>query len=253
MTNHFLTAWKKWKEYAIIGGMAGSRRPIFYDTETTGVKPTRDRIVELAAYDPERDRTYCSFINPEVPIPAEASAISGITDEMVRDAPIFREIGPAFVEFCEGDVILVAHNNDACDRLFLDAEYGRIGAKGPPDWKWVDTLKWSRKYRPDLPRHSLQSLREVYGVAANQAHRALDDVKVMHQIFSQMVDDLDWETILSLMDASAQGGLRMPFGKYQGRPLLEVPKDYVVWLAQKGILGEHEALQKQFLELGVIS
>ena len=233
--------------------MADVLRPIFYDTETTGVKPTRDRIVELAAYDPVRDRTYCSFINPEGPIPAEASAISGITNAMVKEAPLFSAVGPAFVEFCEGNVVLVAHNNDAFDKLFLDAEYGRIGMKVPAAWKFVDTLKWSRKYRGDLPRHSLQSLREVYGVVANQAHRALDDVKVMHQIFSQMMDDLDWETILSLMDESAQGGPKMPFGKYQGRPLMEVPKDYVVWLAQKGILGEHEALQKQFVELGVIS
>lgn len=232
--------------------MAAPLRPIFYDTETTGVKAGRDRIVELAAYDPVRDRTYCSLINPECSIPAEASAITGITDETVRDAPTFREIGPAFLEFCEGSVVLVAHNNDAFDRLFLNAEYGRIGSQVPSSWKFVDTLKWSRKYRNDLPRHSLQSLREVYGISANQAHRALDDVMVMYQIFSQMVDDLDWATILALLDEAAQGGPRMPFGKYQGRPLAEVPKDYVLWLAQKGILGEHEALQKQFQELGVI-
>jgi DNA polymerase-3 subunit epsilon len=77
-------------------------RAIYYDTETTGVKPQKDRIVEIAAYDPERDLKFLSFIDPEMPIPAEATSISGITDEMVKGAPKFGEVAVRFAEFCSG-------------------------------------------------------------------------------------------------------------------------------------------------------
>ena len=89
--------------------------------------------------------------------------------------PPHQEALTAFAEFCSGDVVLIAHNNDAFDKLFLEAEFQRAGLQ-MPEWIFIDSLKWSRKYRTDLPRHSLQFLREVYGIEANQAHRALDDV-----------------------------------------------------------------------------
>ena len=64
-------------------------RPIFYDTETTGVKYTEDRIIEIAAYDPSLNKTFCEFINPKIPIPPEATMIHQITDEMIKNAPCF--------------------------------------------------------------------------------------------------------------------------------------------------------------------
>lgn len=227
-------------------------RPIYYDTETTGVKPAKDRIIEIAAFDVERNKTFCSFVNPEGPIPTDASAISGITDEMVKGAPIFKEVGQAFSEFCDGEVVLIAHNNDQFDKLFLENEYARSGIS-MPNWLYFDTLKWSRKYRSDLPRHSLQFLREVFGIEANQAHRALDDVYVLYQVSTRLFDDLSWEEILRLMSESSQL-TRMPFGKYAGKPLSDVPRDYVTWLAKNGALDkkENEALREQFVKLGLL-
>ena len=223
------------------------KRPIYYDTETTGVKAGKDRIVEIAAFDPEQDRKFCTFVNPECPIPPEATAITNITDEMVKEAPL---IGPAlasFAEFCAGETVLIAHNNDGFDKLFLEAEHQRAGMKMPA-WTFLDSLKWSRKYRSDLPRHSLQHLREVYGIEANQAHRALDDVIVLYQVFSQMIGDLSWETILELLSQTPKV-LRMPFGKYAGKTLSEIPKDYVQWLAKSGALDKKEnALLKETFE-----
>ena len=227
------------------------RRPIYYDTETTGVKAGKDRIIELAAYDPERDRTYCSFIHPQCAIPAEVTAITHITDEMVKDARPFKEVAPEFVEFCSGDVILIAHNNDAFDKLFLEAEFGWAGIPFPK-WAFLDTLKWSRKYRSDLPRHSLQFLREAYGIEANQAHRALDDVMVLYKVFSTMMDDLDLHTALNLLSQTAEI-VRMPFGKHAGKPLSEVPKEYVRWLGENGALDKKEnaSLKESFTKLGL--
>ncbi len=226
---------------------------IYYDTQTTGVKAGKDRIIEIAAYDPGRDRSFCTFTNPECPIPAESTAITHITDEMVKEAPLIREALASFVEFCGTECILVAHNNDAFDKLFLEAEFQRAGLE-IPKWTYIDTLKWARKYRRDLPKHSLQFLREAYGIEANQAHRALDDVYVLHRVFSRMTDDLDPKTILTLLSETPQAQ-RMPFGKHAGKLLSEIPKEYVKWLAREGALDkkENEALKQTFEKMGYLA
>ncbi len=227
-------------------------RPIYYDTETTGVKPGKDRIIEIAAFDPTNNRTFCTFTNPECPIPAESTAITSITDEMVKDAPLIKEALQAFADFCAGDYVLIAHNNDAFDQLFLEAEFER-GGLTMPSWTFIDSLKWSRKYRRDLPRHSLQFLRETYGIQSNQAHRALDDVYVLHQVFSRMVDDLDMKTVLSLLKQTSQVQ-RMPFGKHAGKLLTEIPKEYAQWLKKEGALDKKEnaQLKETFEKLGYL-
>jgi len=174
--------------------------PIYYDTETTGIRSDKDRIVEIAAFDPTSNRTFCHFVNPGIPIPPEATSIHNISNEMVSNSPSFQEIGQAFIDFCGPDAVLIAHNNDAFDRHFLQNECKRHGLS-LPSWAQLDSLKWARKYRPDLPRHTLQFLREIYEIPSNQAHRALDDVIVLHQVFSQMTDNLSIETILSLLSS----------------------------------------------------
>jgi DNA polymerase III subunit epsilon len=232
--------------------MSKRLRPIYYDTETTGIRNDKDRIIELAAFDPIENRTFCQLINPGCPIPPEATAIHHITDEMVAEAPSFKEVAESFMAFCPSDTVLIAHNNDAFDKPFLEQEFKRADLAFP-QFRFVDTLKWARKYRNDLPRHTLQSLREVYGLPANQAHRALDDVIVLHQVFSIMIDDLPIEKVLELL-ARPQVLSRMPFGKHQGKLLAEVPKDYVGWLASSGAFdkAENQSLKENFEKLGLL-
>jgi DNA polymerase III subunit epsilon len=216
-------------------------RAIYYDTETTGVRPEKDRIVEIAAFDPLNGTHLELLVNPGIAIPPDATAIHGITDEMVASAPSFAEAGQIFIEFCSGPCVLIAHNNDSFDRHFLTHE-GKRHALTLPDWPMVDSLKWARKYRPDLPRHSLQFLRQIYGIAENNAHRALDDVMVLHQVFSIMIDDLPLETVIDLLGKGIDSTLPevMPFGKYQGKPLSAVPPDYILWLKAQGALDKPE-------------
>jgi DNA polymerase-3 subunit epsilon len=227
-------------------------RHIFYDTETTGVKPDKDKIIEIAAYDAVTKQSFCSFINPQCPIPQEVTNITHINDEMVKDAPLLPEVLKAFVEFCTEDAILIAHNNDAFDKLFLENEFQRAGLV-IPQWQYIDSLKWARKYRRDLPRHSLQSLREVYGIPANQAHRALDDVMVLHEIFSRMTDDLTIPTIQDLLSQTPKVQ-RMPFGKHAGKMLSEIPKEYAKWLQKEGALDKKEnaQLKETFEKMGYL-
>ena len=230
-------------------------QPIFFDTETTGTRIDKDRIIEIAAYNPITKKSFTSFVNPEMPIPAEATAISNISEEMVKDALTFHEIGKQFINFCQGDVVLIAHNNDNFDKPILTAEFSRCNIDIPPKWKYLDTLKWARKYRPDLPRHSLQYLREVYGICANQAHRALDDTMVLYEIFSLMIDDLSWPSVYELYTTEkSSASLRMPFGKYQGKSLQDVPKSYISWLCRNNVFDkeENQQLKASFEELGLL-
>ena len=132
-----------------------------------------------------------------------------------KEAPTFATVGKEFTDFCKGDVVLIAHNNDQFDKLFLENEYARASLE-LSKFPFIDSLKWSRKYRSDLPRHTLQFLRELFGIPANQAHRALDDVMVLHQVFSHMIDDLTMETVLELL--SKQVALsHMPFENIKGK------------------------------------
>jgi len=228
-------------------------RPIFYDTETTGVKADRDRVIEIAAFDPVLNKTFEKLINPGIPIPKEASDIHHITDDMVASAPSFKEIAIEFSEFCEGNVCLIAHNNDAFDVHFLKNEYAR--AEVPfPSWKFFDTLKWARRYRTDLPRHTLQFLREVYGIEANNAHRALDDVIILHKVFEFMTDDLAFEDVYALLNKPRELQ-HMPFGKHQGTPIKQLPKSYVTWLSGSGAFDkpENQDLKNALVKHGLLA
>jgi len=81
-------------------------RGIYFDTETTGVKTDKDRIIEIAALDPFKERTFVSFVNPGIPIPPEASAIHGIWDEDVKDKPTFSALVHIFINTMTYDNIV---------------------------------------------------------------------------------------------------------------------------------------------------
>ncbi|NGX36346.1 MAG: DNA polymerase III PolC-type [Candidatus Anoxychlamydiales bacterium] len=232
-----------------------AKRPIYYDTETTGLKAAKDRIIEIAAFDPVQNRTFCKLVNPMQPLSQITIDLCNITDDMVKDAPTFDVVGKEFIEFCSSDVVLIAHNNDSFDKLFLEAEFARADLE-MPTWPFIDSLKWARKYRPDLPKHSLQYLRQMYNVKENNAHRALDDVVVLHEIFEKMVDDLSMETIMELLNKPKNKNVEyMPFGKYQGKKLTEVPSSYVTWLAKSSAFEkeENKALKEGFEKLGLLT
>lgn len=229
-------------------------RVIYYDTETTGLDSSLDRVIEIAALEPAQDKSFVQLIHPGIPIPPETTAVHHITDEMVAGASDFSVVGKAFIEFCDDpDVVLIAHNNDAFDIHFLRAECQRCGLAIPKHWKFLDSLRWARRYRPDLPRHSLQYLREIYQVEERTAHRALDDIIVLHDVFRRMTDDLEISQVIELMSRGEKGG-KMPFGKHRGRPLDQLPKDYVAWLAGSGALDkpENEGLRASLAALGML-
>ena len=210
-------------------------KAIFYDTETTGVTFGKDSIIELAGYDPDSNVGFSELINPGCHIPESATAIHGITDEMVSEAQGFAQVWERFLLFCGDDAILIAHNNDGFDVHFLRHECEKHDVILPTTWEYLDTLKWARRYRPDLPKHSLQYLREIYEIEANNAHRALDDVVVLYEVFCAMTPGLTPQEAHVLMKKPQEINT-MPFGKHKGRRLEELPNDYIQWLLNSGSL-----------------
>lgn len=151
-----------------------------FDVETTGMSPANDRIVELAAIRVEADGTLQRFqtlIHPGRPIPAAATAVHHISDEMVSTAPRFKEAVRGFLKLAE-ESTLVAHNA-LFDLGFLQESLARTGL---PLWngKTLDSLRLLRKTHPGLPSYSLQSLRAYFQLPSEKgmnAHRAGADVE----------------------------------------------------------------------------
>ncbi|MEA4862600.1 MAG: PolC-type DNA polymerase III [Victivallaceae bacterium] len=167
-----------------------------FDVETTGMSPSRDRIVELAAIRMETDGALSRFhhlVNPGRAIPRGVQTIHHISDEMVVNAPRFHEIGYNFLDFAEGST-LVGHNA-RFDLGFLQESLYR---ESLPLWqgKTLDTLKLSRRVFKNLPGYSLQSLRRQFKLDAEgddlAAHRAFADVewtlRLLEKLFTELLN-----------------------------------------------------------------
>jgi len=148
---------------------------VAFDTETTGLGPKNNSIVEIAAVkylDGKIIEKKNWLINPERKIPYWATKVHGITDKMVADAPTFAEMYPEFEEFIQGS-ILVAHNAHF-DINFLQVELERANIAPPNSWI-IDSLRLARAWYPELKSHSLESVVSHLNMNDGGFHRAMAD------------------------------------------------------------------------------
>lgn len=204
------------------------------DTETTGLDPTSDKIVEIATVATNFARAvamWASLVNPEVEIPAETSAIHHLTDESVLDAPTWQSARMTFYDFVIGFGLgtpLVAHNA-AFDMGFVD---GR-------DTGWICTKRLARKLWPGLPSYKNQALRYLRKLKVDDfgimPHRALGDALVTAALFREIINSQEFaatriNTVDDLVKFSASPitYTEWPHGKYKGMPL-GVDLSYAQW------------------------
>ena len=168
-------------------------RPLaVFDIESTGIMPTRDRIVEIGAMRVECDGTMSRFttlVNPGIPIPVRAQSVHGITDEMVANAPSFKDAAYQFLEFIEGSK-LVSHNA-RFDLGFMQENLARTGLPLIKTGAY-DSIQLIRKAFPRLPSYSLQSLRVTLHLpeVEGDAHRAMFDAELTMYAFSYAMKQL---------------------------------------------------------------
>lgn len=147
---------------------------VVLDLETTGLTPKTDRILEIGAIkvvDGEIKERYATFINPQRKIPARITELTGITQEMVADAPYREEAVRNLVEFCE-DLPLLGHNI-RFDYSFVKYEAVNLGLQFEKEA--LDTLAVARMALPELESRSLEFLCGYFGIRREHAHRAMDD------------------------------------------------------------------------------
>lgn len=164
-------------------------REIIFDTETTGLKPTQDRIIEIGCVEMidkkiTNNKFHC-YINPEQKIDPNAIKIHGITDKKVKNSPKFKEIADDFLKFVDG-AKLVAHNAEF-DMNFINEELKRLG-KAPLDKSlFIDTLAIARKKFPTT-KNTLDALCKRYKIDFSQRtlHGALLDAQLLALVYIEL-------------------------------------------------------------------
>lgn len=160
---------------------------IVFDLETTGISPNYDSIIEISAVKVVNKKvtdTFSSLVNPERPIPYGATAVNGISNEMVADEPVLDEVFPQFMEFIDND-ILVGHNIQSFDMKFIWRAAEELFGKTISN-DYIDTLPMARRCLPQLVHHRLVDISSYYKISTAGAHRALNDCLMNQQCFELM-------------------------------------------------------------------
>lgn len=176
-----LTAWKRTQltleevEFVVV------------DTETTGLRPGPDRVIEVAGVRMRNGEildTFQSLVHPERRIPPFIVRFTGISPEMLADAPKARDIMPDFLRFIEG-ATLVGHNL-SFDVNFLTHEAQLLGLPFPVEG--LDTILLSRRLLPGLKRFKLDMVAQYLQIQTHNRHRALGDAQVTADVFARLLE-----------------------------------------------------------------
>lgn len=174
------------------------------DVETTGLDPTDHRITEVGIIRFEQGEvveTYGELVNPEMPIPAESTKVTGISDDDVAGAPTFAEIADEVHKRLQG-VGIVAYNLPF-DRSFVRMELERCGLSWPEASPTLDPLIFARQFFKDKRRKNLGAICELLGIELEEAHRATNDATVTGHVLYAFADRLP-EGLQELLMLQAQ-------------------------------------------------
>ena len=165
---------------------------VVVDVEATGAKTPPNRLIELGAYKIRSGRIvdkFISLVNPEIAIPRFVASITGISNEMVKRAPVCAELAPRWLDFVS-DSVLVAHNAPF-DTSFLNHEISRVY----PGHRMVNphlcTVKLCRRVLLDLGNHRLDTIASHFSIPIVSRHRAGSDALATAEIFIMLLSKLE--------------------------------------------------------------
>lgn len=157
------------------------------DVETTGFSPIFNELIEVSAIKYEDNKkidSLTTLIKPKGDLPEEITKLTGITIEMLKDAPSCEEVMPKLIDFI-GNNKIVAHNANF-DYSFLQNKSNNSFAKN----EVIDTLKLSKKMYPNLPNHKLNTISKEIGITEDGYHRAEFDTECCAKIYIKYLEDL---------------------------------------------------------------
>lgn len=189
--------------------MSLPERLALIDVETTGAHPLRDRITEIAILRIEAGQLverWESLVRPGIPIPPTIQRFTGISDEMVADAPDFAEIADSVRALLDG-CVFVAHNA-RFDFGFIKQAFQQIGEEF--DAPVLCTVKLSRALYPEHHRHGLDALIERHGLVCSARHRAMGDIEALWQFLQQATETFPPERIAAAVSRAMKAPARPP-------------------------------------------
>jgi DNA polymerase III subunit epsilon len=223
---------------------------IFIDLETTGPHRKVDRIVQIALiklYPDGREARWDTYVNPTIPIPPEVIEIHGITDDKVKDAPTFQQLGPNLAKGFKG-CDFAGYSVDF-DLDFLEEEFKRLTPHKIINGRILDALDIIRKYHP----RTLEAMYEVYmNKKLEGAHDARVDISATLELYRVLLH-VHEEVPRNVCDLNRQfretpdrgwvdpdgklywrhGEACLNFGEHAGTPLREAPRQYLGWMVSK--------------------
>ncbi|MDU1033362.1 MAG: DNA polymerase III subunit alpha [Clostridium sp.] len=200
------------------------------DLETTGFSPRLEKITEIGVMKYQDGKVidkFSCFVNPEKSIPPRVVEVTGITDDMVRNAETIDKVFPKLLEFIK-DSVLVAHNAEF-DVGFLRHFARELGYEF--DFTYLDTLSLAYELFPEYKTYKLGRIAKNLGIKVDVAHRALDDVDTTVKVFKVMLDMLRERGVKTLEDieiyASDETAKKEAFKKLRTHHAIILAKDYV--------------------------
>lgn len=160
---------------------------VVFDVETTGLSATDDRITEIGAVKIKGGQiidVFNTFVDPKIPIPKKITELTGITDSMVKGAPLEDEAIDLFLKFSD-DKILIAHNAQF-DMGFINSTCSRN--KIQKNFTYIDTVTIARVMFKTLKNHRLDTVAKHLKLEKFNHHRASDDAKILAEIFIKMIE-----------------------------------------------------------------
>ena len=182
---------------------------VVVDVEATGAKTPPNRLIELGAYRIRGGHIvdkFMSLVNPEIPIPRFVASLTGISNEMVKTAPVFANVAPQWLDFVS-DSVLVAHNAPF-DTSFLNHEISRVY----PGHRMINphlcTVRLSRRALPHLSNHRLDTIATHFSIPIVSRHRAGSDALATAEIFLLLLTEL--EETHGIKDLAAARNFQFP-------------------------------------------
>ena len=197
---------------------------VVFDIETTGLNKDVCGITEIGAVKIENGEItdhFSTFVNPQMPIPKEIQDLTGITDNMVKNAPTQQQAVTKFLEFSK-DSVLVAHNAQF-DTGFIRKTADECNLDF--DFSILDTLMLARCLYPSLNNHRLNTLTKHLNIMLENHHRAVDDAKATADIFLKMLDELNKMSIAAITDLNASFDLSQAVKKNKAYHIIILAKN----------------------------